>query len=68
MSPSDSPRPGFSDFTVAELALIQQGLWAIGDQGAVDHRLVPDWRGLLVRLRPAIQAKIAESFDLEGQR
>lgn len=56
------PSQGFAaGFTLAELTLIQQGLWSIGRHQAVDERLLVYYEELQARLRPAIMAAVAEA-------
>jgi hypothetical protein len=62
-SQSESPQRGFEGFTLGELQLMLLGLWVLGENEQVDKGLIADWRGLIARLRIAVQAKLVEERD-----
>lgn len=49
----------WDNFTLAEVQLLQQGLWIIGEQNRVDLNVMQDYRHLVAQLKVACSVQVS---------
>ena len=52
--------PRFASFSLAEVHLLALGLWVLGEENRVDHKLMPDYRTLRTQAQVALGKRVAE--------